>query len=149
MNFTQGNQRNEDYVKGVVGFAKGLRKVKSKYPLVVAVLSVVPEDHHKILLAEGCIVKENEPVYPLENQIQFAMAYYVINYSFQAMYQEGTFTDPSLRLGMAMQWRHPENIDPEKAKVIHYCAAGSKPWRFTGKEENTEREDIKKLVTKW
>ncbi|KAK8515320.1 hypothetical protein V6N12_075365 [Hibiscus sabdariffa] len=27
-------------------------------------------------------------------------------------------------------WRHPENIDPEKAKV---CAAGSKPWRFTGK----------------
>ncbi|KAK8484850.1 hypothetical protein V6N11_057080 [Hibiscus sabdariffa] len=32
---------NEDYVKGVVGLAKGLREVKSKYPLVMAVLSVV------------------------------------------------------------------------------------------------------------
>ncbi|KAL4342522.1 hypothetical protein GQ457_08G004800 [Hibiscus cannabinus] len=73
--------RNEDYVKAVVGLAKGLRKVKSKYPLVVAVLSVVPEDHHKILLAQRCIVKENKPVYPLENQTQFVMAYYVVNYS--------------------------------------------------------------------
>ncbi|KAK8515319.1 hypothetical protein V6N12_075364 [Hibiscus sabdariffa] len=52
---------NEDHVKGVVGLAKGLREVKSKYPLVMAVLSVVPEDHRKILLAQGCIVKDNEP----------------------------------------------------------------------------------------
>ncbi|PKD78445.1 hypothetical protein CWS33_30245, partial [Escherichia coli] len=29
---------NGDYVKGVVGLAKGLRKVKSAYPLVVAIL---------------------------------------------------------------------------------------------------------------
>ena len=48
-----------------------------------------------------------------------------------------------------MLWRHPENIELEKAKVVHYCAAGSKPWRYTGKEENMDREDIKKLVTKW
>jgi len=26
---------------------------------------------------------------------------------------------------------------------------GSKPWRFSGKEENMEREDIKTLVGKW
>ena len=26
---------------------------------------------------------------------------------------------------------------------------GSKPWRFTGVEENMEREDIKTLVDKW
>lgn len=26
---------------------------------------------------------------------------------------------------------------------------GSKPWRYTGKEENMQREDIKMLVNKW
>ena len=26
---------------------------------------------------------------------------------------------------------------------------GSKPWRYTGKEENMERDDIKMLVKKW
>ena len=26
---------------------------------------------------------------------------------------------------------------------------GSKPWRYTGKEENMQREDIKKVVKKW
>ena len=71
---------NGDYVKGVVGLAKGLRKVKTKYPLVVAILPDVPEDHREILVSQGCIVREIEPVYPPENQTQFAMAYYVINY---------------------------------------------------------------------
>lgn len=72
---------NGDYVKGVVGLAKGLRKVKSVYPLVVAVLPDVPLEHRRILAEQGCIVREIEPVYPPENQTQFAMAYYVINYS--------------------------------------------------------------------
>lgn len=72
---------NGDYVKGVVGLAKGLRKVKSIYPLVVAVLPDVPEEHRKILTSQGCIVREIRPVYPPKNQTQFAMAYYVINYS--------------------------------------------------------------------
>lgn len=72
---------NGDYVKGVVGLAKGLRSVKTAYPLVVAVLPDVPEDHRQILESQGCIVREIEPVYPPENQTQFAMAYYVINYS--------------------------------------------------------------------
>ncbi|KAK9044848.1 hypothetical protein V6N11_058739 [Hibiscus sabdariffa] len=40
---------------------------------------------------------------------------------------------------MAMLWRHPENIELEKAKVVHYCAAGSKPWRYTGKEQNMKK----------
>lgn len=72
---------NKDFVKGVVGLAKGLRKTKSKYPLVVAVLPDVPEDHRKQLVEQGCVVKDIKPVYPPENQTEFAMAYYVINYS--------------------------------------------------------------------
>lgn len=70
-----------DYVKGVVGLAKGLRRVKSEFPLVVAILPDVPQEHREILESQGCIVREIEPVYPPENQTQFAMAYYVINYS--------------------------------------------------------------------
>lgn len=30
-----------------------------------------------------------------------------------------------------------------------YNLQGSKPWRYTGKEEHMEREDIKMLVKKW
>ncbi|GMY21896.1 galactinol synthase 2-like isoform X1 [Fagus crenata] len=71
---------NGDSVKGVVGLAKGLRKVKTKYPLVVAILPDVPEEHREILGSQGCIVKEIEPVHPPENQTQFAMADNVINY---------------------------------------------------------------------
>ena len=72
---------NGDYVKGVVGLAKGLRRAESAYPLVVAVLPDVPDDHRRILRSQGCIVREIEPVYPPPNHTNFAMAYYVINYS--------------------------------------------------------------------
>ncbi|XP_074321699.1 galactinol synthase 2-like [Silene latifolia] len=257
---------NGDYVKGVVGLAKGLRKSKSRYPLVVAVLPDVPEEHRRILMAQGCIVREIEPVYPPENHTQFAMAYYVINYSklriwefvefskmiyldgdiqvfenidhlfelangyFYAVmdcfcektwshtsqykigycqqcpnkvkwnedklgpkpahyFNAGMFVyEPNLstcyhllkilqiasptpfaeqdflnsyfrdiykpipalyNLVLAMLWRHPENVELTHVKVVHYCAAGSKPWRYTGKEENMERKDIKMLVKKW
>lgn len=257
---------NADYVKGVVGLAKGLRKVKSAYPLVVAILPDVPEEHRKLLSLQGCIVREIEPVYPPENQTQFGMAYYVINYSklriwefveySKMIYLDGdiqvfqnidnlfdlpdekfyavmdcfcektwsntpqykigfcqqcpkkvewpmaelgpqpplyfnagmfvfepklsTYNDlletlkvtsptsfaeqdflnmyfrdiyhpipPEYNLVLAMLWRHPENFILDKANVVHYCAAGSKPWRFTGKEENMQREDIKMLVEKW
>ncbi|XP_057471472.1 galactinol synthase 2-like [Actinidia eriantha] len=256
---------NGDYVKGVVGLAKGLRKAKSLYPLVVAILPDVPLEHRKILESQGCIVKEIEPVYPPENQTQFSMAYYVINYSklriwefveySKMIYLDGdiqvfgnidhlfdypdgyfyavmdcfcektwsgtpqskigycqqcpekvqwqaelgpppplyfnagmfvfepklsTYNDlletlqvtvpssfaeqdflnmyfrdiyrpipPVYNLVLAMLWRHPENIDLDQVKVVHYCAAGSKPWRYTGEEENMEREDIKMLVEKW
>ncbi|CAL9086124.1 unnamed protein product [Musa hybrid cultivar] len=254
-----------DYVKGVVGLVKGLRKVKSGYPLIVAVLPDVPELHRRLLQAQGCIVREIEPVHPPENQVQFAMAYYVINYSklriwnfveyskiiyldadiqvyenidhlfdmpdgyfyavmdcfcektwshsrqysigycqqcpdkvawpaemgsppplyfnagmfvsepaqstynsllkslritpptpfaeqdFLNMYFEKIYKPipPVYNLVLAMLWRHPENVELEKVKVVHYCAAGSKPWRFTGKEANMDREDIKMLVAKW
>ncbi|KAL4305515.1 hypothetical protein S245_054920 [Arachis hypogaea] len=256
---------NGDYIKGVVGLAKGLRKTKTIYPLVVAVLPDVPQEHRNILKFQGCIVREIEPVYPPENQTQFAMAYYVINYSklriwefveykkmiyldgdiqvfanidhlfdlpdnyFYAVmdcfcekswsktsqykigycqqcpdrvqwkselgpkpplyFNAGMFVyEPNLstyydllktcqqteptsfaeqdflnmyfkekykpipnvyNLVLAMLWRHPENVELEKVKVVHYCAAGSKPWRYTGKEENMERKDIKMLVKKW
>eukprot|EP00249_Psilotum_nudum_P014704 c24958_g1_i3 orf=276-983(+) len=52
-------------------------------------------------------------------------------------------------LVMAMLWRHPENVTLEDVKVVHYCAAGSKPWRYTGKEVNMDRDDIKILVQRW
>ncbi|KAM1185791.1 hypothetical protein ACFX2G_015365 [Malus domestica] len=39
-------------------------------------------------------------------------------------------------LVITMLWRHPENVELDKVKVVHYCAVGSKPWRYTGKEEN-------------
>jgi hypothetical protein len=42
----------------------GLRKVHSAYTLVVAVLPDVPKSHHRILVSQGCIVYEIEPVYP-------------------------------------------------------------------------------------
>ncbi|KAL6958327.1 Galactinol synthase 1 [Sarracenia purpurea var. burkii] len=256
---------NGDYVKGVVGLAKGLRKVKSAYPLVVAILPDVPEEHREILRSQGCIVQEIEPIYPPEHQIQFAMAYYVINYSklriwnfeeyskmvyldadiqvfenidhlfemadgyfyavmdcfcektwshspqfsigycqqcpekvtwpaemgsppplyfnagmfvfepsrltydslldtlqttpptpfaeqdFLNMFFQKTYKPIPLvyNLVLAMLWRHPENVELDQVKVVHYCAAGSKPWRFTGKETNMDREDIKMLVAKW
>ena len=72
---------NGDYVKGVMGLVKGLRKVGSAYPLVVAILPDVPQEHRDILESQGCIVREIEPLHPPANQTQFAMAYYVINYS--------------------------------------------------------------------
>ncbi|KAE8681662.1 Galactinol synthase 1 [Hibiscus syriacus] len=256
---------NRDYVRGVLGLGKGLRKVKSAYPLVVAVLPDVPEEHRRVLVNQGCIVREIEPVYPPENQTQFAMAYYVINYSklriwefveyskmiyldgdiqvydnidhlfdmpdghFYAVmdcfcekiwshapqykigycqqcpdkvnwpsemgnppslyFNAGMFVfEPNLatyetllntlkittptpfaeqdflnmffkdvykpipliyNLVLAMLWRHPQNVELEKVKVVHYCAAGSKPWRYTGKEDNMQREDIEMLVQKW
>ncbi|XP_044468030.1 galactinol synthase 2-like [Mangifera indica] len=256
---------NGDYWKGVVGLAKGLRKVKSSYPLVVAILPDVPEEHRRILVDQGCIVREIEPVYPPQNKTEFAMAYYVINYSklriwefveyskmiyldgdiqvfenidhlfdmadgyFYAVmdcfcektwshtpqynirycqqcpnrvqwpaelgprppfyFNAGMFVyEPSLltydhllktleitpptpfaeqdflnmyfkdiykpipsiyNLVLAMLWRHPEKIQLDQVKVVHYCAAGSKPWRYTGKEENMDRKDIKMLVKKW
>ncbi|KAH9627076.1 hypothetical protein KSS87_023764 [Heliosperma pusillum] len=136
---------NGDYVKGVVGLAKGLRKSKSRYPLVVAVLPDVPEEHRRILVSQGCIVREIEPVYPPENQTQFAMPYYVINYSKLRIWEDFLNTYFSniykpipliYNLVLAMLWRHPENV-------------GSKPWRYTGDEENMKREDIKMLVKKW
>ncbi|GMP39895.1 hypothetical protein CsSME_00010559 [Camellia sinensis var. sinensis] len=43
--------RNGGYVKGVVGLSKGLMKVKTAYPLVVVVLSDVPEEHRRMLVA--------------------------------------------------------------------------------------------------
>ncbi|BBN68775.1 galactinol synthase 2 [Prunus dulcis] len=241
-----------DYVKGVVGLAKGLRKVKSKYPLVVAILPDVPKEHRQILVSQGCIVKEIEPVYPpptrlsspwpttssttpscafgskmiyLDGDIQVfqnidhlfdypdgyfyavmdcfcektwsSSPQYKIGYCQQCpdkvqwslswaqgllststlaclcMSQACPFTmtssEPSkflppplllsrdkykpipsnYNLVLAMLWRHPENIQLDQVKVVHYCADGSKPWRYTGKEENMEREDIKMLVKKW
>lgn len=68
-----------DYVKGVVGHSKGLRKAGSTYPLVVAVLVDVPESHRELLISQGCI-HEVELINPPENRTDmFARGYYVSN----------------------------------------------------------------------
>ncbi|CAH2044767.1 unnamed protein product [Thlaspi arvense] len=257
---------DKDYWMGVVGLAKGLRKVKSAYPLVVAILPDVPEEHRQILVAQGCIIREIEPVHPPENQEGYSMAYYVINYSKLRIwefveYEKMIYLDgdvqvfsnidhlfdtpcgylyavkdcfcevswsktPQYKLGycqqspekvtwpvqshgspppiyfnagmlvfepnlityedllrvvqittptyfaeqdflnmyfrdiykpipstynlvLAMLWRHPECVDLDQISVVHYCANGSKPWRYTGEGEHMDREDIKMLVKKW
>ncbi|KAL4363710.1 hypothetical protein GQ457_04G007450 [Hibiscus cannabinus] len=215
---------NGGYVKGVVGLTKGLRKVKSVYPLVVVILPDVPREHRGIMQSQGCIVREIEPIYPPENQVQFAMSHFIINYSklriwnkvwnqsrqysisycqqcpdkvtwpaemgspllyfnagmfvfepcrftYERLLQTLRITPPTTfaeqdflnmffqnvykpipviyNLVLAMLWRHPENVELNKVKVANYCAAGSKPWRYTGKEDNMQSEDIKMLVAKW
>ncbi|KAK9108097.1 hypothetical protein Syun_024108 [Stephania yunnanensis] len=257
---------NGDYIKGIVGLAKGLRKVKSKYPLLVAVLPDVPEEHREIARSQGCTVREIEPIHPPKSDTQFALAYYVINYSklriwdfveyekmmyldadiqvyenidhllddtedgylyaamdcfceknwrFSPQYKVGycqqcpdrvkwpehmgsppplyfnagmfvfepshsvyenlletlrvtpvtSFAEQDFlnmyfnhiykplpleyNLILAMLWRHPENFELDKVKVVHYCANGSKPWRYTGEDPNMDREDIKMLIAKW
>ncbi|KAJ0538154.1 putative inositol 3-alpha-galactosyltransferase [Helianthus annuus] len=258
---------NGDYWKGVVGLAKGLRKAQSVYPLVVAVLPDVPLHHRNMLLSQGCIIREIEPVYPPENPSGFVMPHYIVNYSKLRMWEfveyskmvyldgdtmvfenidhlfdlpDGFFYavmdcfcekswshtnqykvgycqqspkkvqwpekelgpkpppyfnagvcvfEPNLstynllleklkvapttrfaeqdflnmffrdvykpipniyNLTLLMLWRHPDNVELEKIKVVHYtCAGEAKPWRVTGNEENMDREDVKMFVDKW
>lgn len=73
-----------DYVKGVIGLAKGIRKVKSVYPLVVAVLPDVPAEHRRLLAEQGCIVKAIDWVQPPElngNHMEWAHEHFAVNYS--------------------------------------------------------------------
>ncbi|GKV50768.1 hypothetical protein SLEP1_g57463 [Rubroshorea leprosula] len=74
---------NGDDLKGVEGLARGLRKVKSKYSLVVAILPDVPEEHRKILKGLGCIVKVIRPVlYQPKEHAHLAATYpFLSNYS--------------------------------------------------------------------
>ncbi|KAL1193085.1 Galactinol synthase 6 [Cardamine amara subsp. amara] len=46
---------------------------------------------------------------------------------------------PTYNLVSAMLWLHSECIDLDQINVVHYCAKGSKPWRFTGVEEIMNR----------
>ncbi|MCL7032830.1 hypothetical protein MKW94_012453 [Papaver nudicaule] len=45
---------------------------------------------------------------------------------------------PVYNLVLPMLWRHPENVELDEVK----------PWRYTGDEENMQREDIKMVVKK-
>ncbi|XXG84597.1 hypothetical protein AAC387_Pa10g2085 [Persea americana] len=245
---------NGDDIMGVVGLAKGLRKVKTAYPLVVAVLPGVPEEHLQRLESQGCLLRKVQPVYSTQfgggNVINFSklrlwdldgyekMIYldpkvqvygnidvlfdypegehldcgvlyavldcfcektwadnpqYNINLCQEELYfNDGMFLfEPSKRtfnyltetlelipptptpfavqgylnkffrdvykpisliynLNLPMLWNHSEHVvDVDKVKVIHYCAKGSLPCRYTGEEENMQREDVKLLVKKW
>lgn len=80
-----------DYVKGVVALAKSLRAVQSSYPLIVAVTECVPGAHKKLLLREGCIVREIKKVKPPKSagNVKFACDYYVVNYTKLRIWQVG------------------------------------------------------------
>ncbi|KAJ6737752.1 GLYCOGENIN SUBFAMILY MEMBER, partial [Salix viminalis] len=62
----------------------------------------VPEEHRKILVSQGCIVKD------------------FLNTFFRDVYKP---VPSDYNLVLALLWRHPENINLEKVKVVHYCAA--------------------------
>ncbi|KAL3843561.1 hypothetical protein ACJIZ3_000964 [Penstemon smallii] len=269
-----------DYIKGVIGLVKGLRKVKSAFPLVVAVLPDVPSEHRRVLVEQGCLLREIEPVCLSSSSSSssysaaavakdddeggrhspFVRDYFAVNYcklrlwefveykkliymdadvqvfdnvdhlfdlasgyfygvvdclcDMQQQQEEqvgcpcpekvrwpkeqlgkepkyylnggmfvfepnvetytrllNTFAvtpptgfaeqdllnmyfrdisrplPPIYNLLVAMLWRHPQWADLDHAKVVHYCVPGSKPWRFTGKEDNMDRHDIKLLFS--
>ncbi|KAH6820068.1 galactinol synthase 2 [Perilla frutescens var. hirtella] len=247
-----------DYVKGVVGLAKGLRKVGAAFPLVVAVLPDVPAEHRRLLVEQGCLLREIEAVFPppaaAGSESPYVRSYFVLNYCKLRLwelveYEKMIYMDadiqvfdnidhlfdlpsgylygvvdclcemygqpcseklrwpkelgpepsfylnggmfmlepnlttyhqlintlavtpptpfaeqdflnmffrdnmkplpPIYNLLVAMLWRHPEAVNVEEAKVVHYCVAGSKPWRYTGEGERMDRPDIKMLVRKW
>lgn len=84
-----------DYVKGVVCLAKGLRKVKAAYPLVVAVLPDVPEEHRSLLLNQGCLVREIEPVCPPagnNGESPFVRPYFAVNYCKLRLWEVSLFS---------------------------------------------------------
>lgn len=78
-----------DYVKGVIGLAKGLKKVNSAYPLVVAVLPDVPQEHRLLMLQNGCVLKDIDWVQPpkLDKTIGWAHEHFAINYSKLRIFQ--------------------------------------------------------------
>lgn len=43
-----------------------------------------------------------------------------LNMYFKDIYQP---IPPVYNLVLAMLWRHPENVDLDRVKVVHYCAA--------------------------
>ncbi|KAF2312704.1 hypothetical protein GH714_039696 [Hevea brasiliensis] len=148
--------------EGCCRLAKGLRKTKTEYPLVVAVLPDVPEEHRQILNLKAvlsvrlsrCTHRRTRPSLRWLIMLEVSYCHAIIarvledflNMFFKDVYKP---IPPVYNLVLAMLWRHPENVGFEKVKVVHYCADGAKPWRYTGKEVNMEREDIKLLVKKW
>lgn len=72
-----------DYVKGVIGLARGLANVNSAYPLVVAVLPDVPLEHRLLMVQSGCVLKDIDWVQPpkIDESIGWAHEHFAINYS--------------------------------------------------------------------
>lgn len=92
-----------DYVKGAVALAKSLRAVKSAYPLIVAVTENVPGAHRRLLLREGCIVREVARVAPPGRKCgyEFAREYYTVNFSKLRIWQVGGAPSTSLVTSLA------------------------------------------------
>ncbi|RZR86080.1 hypothetical protein BHM03_00013176 [Ensete ventricosum] len=141
-----------DYVKGAVGLAKGLRKVGSAYPLVVAVLPDVPESHRHLLASQGCIVREIEPKPEDSYGTIVGLPEHVLQGYLQAN-PVGLQPGP----GHAVEAPGERGAGEGEGGPLLRCGthpsriaySGSKPWRFTGKEANMDREDIKVLVKRW
>jgi hypothetical protein len=98
-----------DYIKGVIGLAKSLRRVRCAYPLIVAVVDDVPDEHTEILRSQGCVVRRIDPIRPADcANCRFAMPYYVINYSKLWIWTVSTsqsFYQIPPRLDVTQRWR--------------------------------------------
>ncbi|KAL8061471.1 hypothetical protein ABFX02_02G088400 [Erythranthe guttata] len=56
---------------------------------------------------------------------------------------------PIYNLLVAMLWRHPECVEIDEVKVVHFCVNGSKPWKYNGEEQYMDRADVKMLIQRW
>ncbi|GKV01455.1 hypothetical protein SLEP1_g14006 [Rubroshorea leprosula] len=148
---------NGDDWMGVQGLAVGLKKVKSMYPLVVAILPDVPEEHRRILQDLGCVVKEIQPVYQLKKYVQLASEFpYVAKYSklfiwkhvLNMFFRKSLSAFPGYIYGALTMVDEEKNIDHlEKVKVIRYSSPELRPWRRTPKMGNVDF--VNKLKRKW
>ena len=107
---------NGDYVKGVVGLAKGLRKVNTAYPLVVGSTAGRSSGAPPHSGGTG-LHRQRDP----ENQTQFAMAYYVINYSKLRIWEgaAGGETKNERRNGSGGKGKMPSGINCSMAVVVN------------------------------
>ncbi|GAQ86153.1 galactinol synthase [Klebsormidium nitens] len=46
-------------------------------------------------------------------------------------------------------WNHPTKVSVETAEMVHYCVAGSKPWRFDPSKPNMDHPAVQELAKKW
>ncbi|KAI3469048.1 hypothetical protein Pfo_025711 [Paulownia fortunei] len=145
-----------DYVKGVVCLAKGLMKVK------------LLSEHRNLLVNQGCLLREIDPVCPPvgNKKSPFIRVYFAVNYNKLCVW-EMVNLDADIQVlrtwtaSYHVQW--PEDLgneppvyfigsmfvfEPNTSKPIPpiYNFAGSKPWKYTGKEQYLYRADVKMLI---
>eukprot|EP00850_Spirogloea_muscicola_P002045 SM000007S21005 [mRNA] locus=s7:1309236:1311657:- [translate_table: standard] len=60
-------------------------------------------------------------------------------------YFRGIYLHPlplQYNLVLAFLWRHPQKVDLSKVKIVHFCAKGSKPWKFHPDEQHMDLPEV-------